>query len=123
MRIVVLVLALLAAGKVVSQEYRYRTSLTDAVVAAYRDRAAHACFVDSMSLGLPLAAKAWSQPDGMHVSIGKSQRETSGSHLTNPFRSTYQPTPHLVLVPAGRPRHVSCEYDVVNDTAAVSDPS
>jgi hypothetical protein len=90
MRALVILLVLLAAAKLAFQEYLFRAATRDAVLEAYRQHAVEACQRDARNLGFGLTAQAWANPRTIQLAIGK------------------------------RTGKISCEYDIVNASAAVS---
>lgn len=119
MKAVVYVLALFAAAKIGTSEYLFRASARDVIVAAYRDRAIHACQRDTKA---PAGeAVSWSRAADIRLVVGKSGFDVHlwqvDHHLWNArYRNLY-----LVLsLSSEKAAGLVCEYDVVHNAAQIS---
>jgi hypothetical protein len=119
MKTVVFILALLATLKVGHQEYLYRTATRDAIVAAYRDRAAQACGKDSKNASLGLNPQTWASSASAALVIGKNNLDVQIWQVDNQLWNARYRNPFLILSAGARAGQVYCEYDIVNAAAAV----
>ena len=119
MKTVVFILALLATVKLGHHEYLYRSATQEAIVAAYKERAADACRKDARSAFLGVASQAWNAPTSVQLMIGKSSLDVQFWQVDNKLWNARYRNPLLVLS-TGSPRgSVYCEYDIVNAAATV----
>ena len=119
MKTVVFILALLATLKLGHQEYLYRSATRDAIVAAYKERAAQACQKDGRNAALGVAAQAWAGNASIQLVIGKSSLDVQFWQVDNRLWSARYRNPLLVLSADARGGQVYCEYDIVNAAASV----
>jgi len=70
MKVVVVILAVLAAAKVGLHEFLYRSATNDVIISAYRDRAVAACAKEPRALR-SVQPTAWQQPGAIRLVIGK----------------------------------------------------
>ena len=121
MRLLVLALAILAGLKLWAQDTVYRSATEDALVAAYRDRAAAACQKDpardARLTGAPAAN--WSSPAGIKLVIGDSNLSVQVWEVDHELWNARYRNPYLVLTPSDRASLV-CTYDIGLGTAHVS---
>lgn len=111
MRIVAIVLALLAAAKIWTQEALYRQSTADALIAAYRDRAIEACERTSARAqrgGKP-QRPTFAKPSGIELVIGKSSVPVNVWDVDNVLWSMRFKYPYLVVAGSDGGR---CSYDI-----------
>ncbi len=119
MKVLVFVLALLAAVKVGLQGYLAASAKTEVIVAAYRERAVGACERAARAHKPELKA-AWSNPTEIRLVVGRPGIDVGLWQLDNRmwherFKSTY-----LFLTAEGTPRQrARCEFDIVQNAAAV----
>lgn len=128
MRLVVVVLALLAAAKIWTQHQIYRSATEEALIAAYRDAAIAACRALPLP-GTPLTrteearrvlAEAWATPASVQVVIGNSDVDVSIWQVDHAGWDLRFRHPQLIL-DAGEPRPIArCSYDVKLRRAAIS---
>lgn len=119
MRSLVIILALLATGKVATLNWLHRTAADDIIVDAYRPRALEACGRDARR-AFGLDAAAWSPDTPIRLDIG---RRGSGVYLwqvDHPTWSQIFRNPYLHLTATTASIKVHCDYDVVHGTAAAS---
>jgi hypothetical protein len=119
MKAAVMVLGLLAAAKVVTQEYLYRSGTRDVLVAAYRERAIQACQKDPRNQGLVANTIAWSKPSDIRVVIGRSDLDVWFWQVDNALWNARYRNPYLYLATTDRSSNVQCEYDIVHGVASV----
>jgi hypothetical protein len=114
----VALLAVLAGGKVVLQEYTQRAALRDAVLLAYRDRAARACEFESRALHAALPANAWATSSSVDLRLASLEFWTS-ARANGPADTA---AGHLQLV-VGLDTEFGgfvCAYDITTATAVVA---
>ena len=115
MKIVVVLLALLAAIKVGHQEYMLRTAAQEIIVAAYRERAIAACQKDAHG---PQAV-AWARTSEIKLVIGKSNLDVYIWQVDHALWNARFRNPYLFLATGDRPNRVYCEYDIVHGAASM----
>jgi len=120
LRVAVMVLGLLAMGKVVTQDYLYRSGTRDVLISTYRERAITACQKDPRNLGLVGNASVWSKPGDIKVVIGKNDLEVWFWQIDNALWNARYRNPYLHLASGDRTSGVSCEYDIVHGIASVN---
>lgn len=124
MRVLILALALLAALKIWVQDSFYRAATEEALVSAYRARAAESC----RSAGSPSAAPAasatapvatdWSTGPAPRIAIGNPAVDVRVWEFDSERWNARFRQPYLVLSAAGA--GVSCTYDILADTAEIT---
>lgn len=119
LKVAVMVLVLLAAGKVAAQDYLYRTGTRDTLVSIYRDRAIAACQKEPHSQGLVASATVWTKPAEIRLVIGKSDLDVWFWQIDNAMWNARYRNPYLHLATADRFSTLSCEYDIVHGVATV----
>ncbi len=119
MKAVVFILVLLASLKLGHQEYLYRSATREAIVAAYKERAADACRKDARSIFLGVNPEAWNTTSSVQLMIGKGSLDVPFWQVDTKLWNARYRNPLLVLS-TGSPRgSVYCEYDIVNAAATV----
>ncbi|MEL6372874.1 MAG: hypothetical protein AAFR04_02780 [Pseudomonadota bacterium] len=119
MRTLVILLAILAAGKVGYQEYTYRTALHTSLIDAYRTRALNACFRAATINRMVGSSRAWTRPADLDLVIGKRSLNVQFWQMGHALWPAKFRHPFLLVTPGGTARRVICEYDIVNRQAAV----
>jgi len=121
MRPFVLALALLAGLKIWIQDSVYRTAAEEAVVLAYRARAADACASMSRSATLESGARTaadWSAGAEPHLTVGNPTLPVRIWEFDHELWNARFRQPYLVLSTPGAAQ--SCTYDILAGTAAVA---
>ncbi len=126
MRFFVVILAVLAGLKVWTQDRLYRSAMSDALVAAYRDRAAQGCFKISESnqagkLVKPVSAplNPWAPSADTVITIGNPRTDVAMLDFDNPLWDVRYRHPHLVLA-APTSIGADCSYDMVTGLARIA---
>ncbi len=121
MRALILALALLAAGKIWFQDSIYRAATEEALVAAYRTRAAEACAKSAsvMPPG-PNQEKAvdWSAEAEPHVVVGNPAVPVRVWQLEHEQWNARFRQPYLIL--SVERASLSCAYDLLSQTAEIT---
>ena len=117
MRNLILLLALLAAGKVGLQEYLYRDAARDVIITAYRPRAIEACFRQAQTQVPATSEAQWTKPAAVTLAIGKTSLSVYIWQIDHPQWQARYRNPYLFITPAGRDETTVCEYDIVNGLA------
>lgn len=118
MRALVLILALLAAGKIGLHEYMQRTATREVVISAYKERAIAAC--QKEGVGRAMATKEqWGRPHSVSLAIGKSSLDVWVWQIDNAMWNARYRNPYLYVVADEAPGRVLCEYDIVNGAASL----
>ena len=119
MRALILTLAVLAGIKIWVHERAYRTATEDAIVHAYRIRAAEACAGATRSAMPPVAADAdWTSGSEPRLAIGDPALPVHIWQFDHELWNARFRQPYLVLsapVPA-----LSCTYDILAGTASIA---
>jgi hypothetical protein len=118
MRAFVLFLALLVALKIWVQDSVYRAATQEALVAAYRARAAQACAASTSAASAPAGGTAidWLKDDDARVAIGKPSVPVHFWQLDSDLWEARFRQPYLLLSGGNG---LSCAYDLLGDTAEV----
>ena len=121
MKAIVYLLALFAAIKIGSAEYLFRTSARDVIIAAYKERAVHACQRDSRTaLDGTAAASSWAKPADVQLSIGKSGLDVQLWQVDHHLWNARYRNPYLVLTVSEKAASLVCEYDVVHNATVIT---
>jgi len=121
MRPFILVLALLAGLKVWIQDSLYRTGAEEAIVLAYRTRAADACAGMSRAMVPEPAVKStadWTSEAEPRVTVGNPALPVHIWELDHQLWNARFRQPYLVLSAPGSA--LSCTYDILAGTAAIA---
>jgi hypothetical protein len=118
MRVLVVVLALLAALKIGTQQYILATAKSEIIVAAYKERATGAC--ERAAKLQRLEPKAgWARPSEVRLVIGKASLDVQMWQLDHALWQARFKNPYLFLIFSGEPQKLYCEFDVVQGAASV----
>ena len=119
MRVLVVLLALLVALKVWAQDHTYRFAANEALIAAYRTRAAAACTASSQlaAAAQPGRAITWTDAEEPRVVIGKAGLPVHFWEIDHELWDARFRHAYLVLGGAGG---ATCTYDMLADTAEIS---
>jgi hypothetical protein len=120
MRAFVILLLVLAAGKLGFQEYLFRVATRDAVLEAYKQHAVAACQRDAHSQSLGVGAQAWANPRAVQLVIGRRAVDVYPWQVDHANWNARYRNPYLRLTAGARSATVSCEYDILNASASVS---
>lgn len=119
MRTLVIILALLAIGKVATVEWLYRSASDDVIVNAYRPRALEACGRDARrAFGLDVAA--WSLQTPVRLEIGSRGGSIRIWQVEHPGWAQRFRNPYLHLTAGAPGVQVHCTYDVVGGSVLAS---
>lgn len=121
MRALVLALALLAGLKIWIQDSVYRTATGDALLAAYRSRAADACAAVGGTLpagGYKQSAADWSQAAEPRVAVGNPAVQVRIWDVDNELWNARFRQPYIVL--SAEAAGLSCAYDILAGTASIT---
>lgn len=119
MKALVFFLAVLAMAKVGYHEYMFRLAAQDAMIAAYRERAAQACQKDLRGAQLGVSPLSWSNPASIRLVIGKSGLDVYFWQVDNERWAARYRNPYLFLSSSPRTGGVHCEYDIVRASASI----
>lgn len=120
MRLFVLALAALAGAKLWTQDTLFRAGAEEAIVAAYRERAAAACQKQARTLdGQPVRGMTWSRASTVHMTTGSRSVKVHFWQVDHALWSARFRNPYLVLEAEAASKGSRCEYDVLYDTATV----
>jgi hypothetical protein len=119
MRALILALAVLAGIKIWVQDSFYRTATGEALVLAYRGRAADAC-AGASGPAAPGAAGGpdWSAGAEAHVRVGNPAVPVRIWQFDHELWNARFRQPYLVLSAPGAA--LSCTYDILAGTAAIT---
>ncbi|MEZ5923337.1 MAG: hypothetical protein R3D57_03045 [Hyphomicrobiaceae bacterium] len=120
MRSLVLIVGLLAVGKVGYQEYVERSALTEVLLNTYRQDAVEACEREASNRNIAVAYSAWTTPSDMRISIGRSSEGEPYWDLGRAVLGAAGRDPYVVIVARERPYRIACDYDIVRQHATVN---
>lgn len=118
MRALVVFLVLLAIVKVGYHEHMYRTSTSEVIVAAYRERAVSACQRDVQGQAIASTA-AWTKPEAVKLVIGKGNLDVYPWQVDHALWNARFRNPYLFLTGREKGQRIYCEFDIVNGAASV----
>ena len=111
MRLIAVILILLAAGKFGYQEYLYRATTAEVMVATFRDHAVAACQRDATAAGLADRA-AWATPSQVWFGVGNPRADVSVWQIDHARWGERFRTPFLFVAPASATGTPVCAYDI-----------
>lgn len=122
MRALVIALALLAGLKIWIQHSVHRTATEEALVLAYRGRAADACLSQSAAAGLGSAHSVDWTAGGVvpRVEIGNPALPVRIWQYDHELWEARFRRPYLVLSAETEGATLSCSYDILAGTAAIA---
>jgi hypothetical protein len=120
MRLLVVILAFCAAGKVATLQWLHRAASDEVIISAYRPRALDACASETKRLSLPAETIAWSHDTPIRLEIGRRMRGVAVWQVDDPSWPERFRNPYLHLETTGARQRLRCEYDIVNGTAATT---
>jgi len=122
MRMVVIGLVLLAGFKIWTQDRLYRSLMSDALIAAYRDRATEMCRKSSRrkpAASETIAPDPWGPASEAKVTIGNPDLDVAIWDTQNPLWDRRFQHPHLILIES-RDASLRCSYDLRDGIALVA---
>ncbi|KAB2851347.1 MAG: hypothetical protein F9K44_01875 [Hyphomicrobiaceae bacterium] len=119
MRALVVTAALLALLKVGYQEYLFRVSARDVIVATYQERAVSHCQKQARSQGIAGILSNWSKPSSVSLVIGKGGIDVQFWEINNAMWNARYRNPYLHIVADEKSSAIYCEYDILNGSAVV----
>jgi len=121
LRVLVLTLAVLAGAKIWAQERLFREGSEEALIRAYRERAMAACqSAQALFAGGGATNLLWTRPTSVDLVIGRSNVDVHIWQLASerwPLRFKH---PHVVLSLGAADASSTCEYDVIEERAYVT---
>jgi hypothetical protein len=120
MRTFVVLLLLLAAAKLIFQEYQFRTAARDALVDAYRQHAVEACEREARGQVLGLGAQGFANARAVELVIGRRALDVYPWQVDHANWHARYRNPYLLLTAGARAGTVVCEYDIRNAIASVA---
>ena len=120
MRSLVLLVGLLAAGKVGYQEYVERNALTEVLLNTYRQDATEACEREAGHRNFSVAYSAWSSPKEISISLGRSSDNEPYWQIGETLLGPTERDPYVVIVAHKDPYKIVCDYDIVRQLATIN---
>jgi hypothetical protein len=120
MRSLVLIVGLLAAGKVGYQEYVERAALTDALLNTYRQDATEACEREAEHRNFSVAYRSWAVPTEIGISLGRSSDKEPYWQIGETLLGPTERDPYVVIVAHQEPYRIVCDYDIVRQLATIN---
>lgn len=117
MRVLVIVLALLAAAKIGTQEYLVASAKNEIIIAAYRDRGVGACKEAARLKRLDVPSLATTRD--VRLVIGKGSLDVSLWQVDNALWQSRYKSPYLLFTLSEKPQRVYCEFDITQGSASV----
>jgi hypothetical protein len=118
MRAIVVTLALLATLKIWVQDSLYRSATEEALVSAYRTRAADACTRISAAGRASPDGVDWTKEGQPRVTVGNPAIAVHIWQFDHELWNARYRQPYLVLSRSGS--SASCRYDILADRAEIS---
>ena len=118
MRILVVVLVLLAAAKIGTQEYLIAAAKSEIIIQAYRDRAVGACKEAARAKRLEVPTALESTRD-VRLVIGKGSLDVALWQVDHALWQSRYKSPYLLFTLSEKPSRVYCEFDITQGSAAV----
>jgi hypothetical protein len=119
MRLLAIALFLIAAAKIGVQQHMFRSGSSEAVIAAYRERAVTACQKDPHGPRLVASPLVWNAPAEVRLVIGKTGIDVWPWQIDHALWRARWRDPYLHLVAGGSSDTILCEYDIVRGHAVV----
>src|SRR5438093_5598766 len=116
MRSAVILVAALAGLKVWTQDRLYRSIMQDALMQAYRERAAVSCLREFARAGKPLSAN-WPSASTAEVVIGNAATDVAIWDFDNPLWEVRFRHPHVLLTAPGS--NGQCAFDIAAGLATI----
>ena len=120
MRSLVLIVGLLAAGKVGYQEYAERSALSEVLLNTYRQDATEACEREAGNRNISVAYMAWSSPKEISISLGRSSDSEPYWQIGESLLGPAERDPFVVILARREPYRIVCDYDIVRQLATVN---
>jgi hypothetical protein len=121
MRAVVIILALLVAAKVWTQDKLHQEAANEALLAAYKLHAEAACIArpQTDARGMPVAVGSvnWKQPETAEVMLGNPRLSVPVWQFENPQWDARYKNPVVRLTIGDRFSRLACDYDVMTGKA------
>ncbi len=120
MRSLVLLVGLLAAGKVGYQEYVERNALTEVLLNTYRQDATEACEREADHRNFSVSYSAWSSSKEISISLGRSSDSEPYWQIGESLLGPAERDPYVVIVARKEPYKIVCDYDIVRQLATIN---
>ena len=120
LRTLVIMLAVLAGAKIWAQDLLFREGAEDALLRAYRDRAIAACQSEPIAQRAGADGPLWTRPAAVDLVIGRSSANVRIWEVNDDLWPVRYRHPHVVLTLAGGKPAPTCEYDVIEGRAYVT---
>ncbi len=124
MRAVLIVLALLAAAKVWTQDRLFREASGEALLAAYQQHAIAACRTrpptDARGMPVVVGTVDWSKPESAEILIGNPEISVPFWQVDNPLWAARYKSAFVRLTIGDRLSRLACDYDVAAGSAKIS---
>jgi hypothetical protein len=120
MRMLVVILVVLAGGKVAALQWLHHAAADDVIISAYRPRALDACASEAKRLPQPVDDRVWAQDVSLHLEIGSRKNRVYFWQVDRPSWSERFRNPYLHLEAGTAQSRVRCEYDIVNGRASTA---
>lgn len=123
MRQLVILVLLLVAAKFGTQDYLFRATTREVIVATFQERALQMCqrhaqaTVVTPSGSAP--AQAWSRPASVSLMIGKTGPDVYLWQIYNAQWNARFRNPYLLIIADRTAASLACEYDILNGGAQV----
>ena len=120
MRSLVLLVGLMAAGKVGYQEYVERGALTEVLLNTYRQDATEACEREAKHRNFSVSYSAWSAPKDIAISLGRSSDSEPYWQIGESLLGPAERDPYVVIEARTEPYRIICDYDIVRQQATIN---
>jgi len=120
-RAVLIVLALLVAAKVWTQDQMYREAAGEALLAAYKMHAVSACAgrpqTDARGMPIAVGSVNWKSAETAEVLIGNPRLSVPIWQMEHPLWNARYKNPIVRLTVGDRLSRLACDYDVMAGSA------
>lgn len=120
MKIIVLVLTLMAAGKVYMHYNFYRVAADAAIISAYKGKAIAACQKGHQGVTKATARFLWKTPGHVAVEVGNAALDISVWQIEHPNWEQRYRQASLVLTPADKLTKTRCRFDLKTGKTKIS---
>lgn len=121
MRAVVMVLALLVAAKIWTQDKLHRDAANDALLAAYKLHAEQTCVgrpqTDARGMPVAVGSVDWKKPETAEVLLGNPRLSVPVWQFEHPQWNARYKNPVVRLTVGDRYSRLACDYDVMTGKA------
>jgi len=113
-------LFVLVVAKVYAQDHVFKSATSEALIAAYRDKAVSACRNDKTFQSATASPVLWAERSEIAIQIGRPDLGVSIWEVDHALWEAAYKKPYLVLRPTDSHTALTCTYDITADAANLS---